>query len=189
MLKKTLKHLKGFTLVELLVVIAIIAVLSSIGVVSFRGARQRANDGKMQADIRTIQSAVELYFANENTGPGAGAAPADFDVLLTTLNVTQGLIPNGAAADGSGPAYCYYEDTNDTRTAGDPIYVIAAVGFSRDMGTIGFNTDIAVAAYETKLSAPATAVTNTGIGVCETEINCDGSGTPDIGGETICLGN
>ncbi|MBU1000529.1 prepilin-type N-terminal cleavage/methylation domain-containing protein [Patescibacteria group bacterium] len=50
----------GFTLVELLVVISIIAVLSAIGLVSFRRVQQIARDGKRVADIDTIAKSLEI---------------------------------------------------------------------------------------------------------------------------------
>ena len=71
-LKKTLR---GFTLVELLVVIAIIGLLSTLAVVSLNSARGKARDAKRLADIRQIQTAMELYYQNASTpGYPAGAA-------------------------------------------------------------------------------------------------------------------
>lgn len=56
---------KGFTLVELLIVITIISVLTSIGVVSYRSLVQSGRDAKRQTDLRTIQSALEQYYADQ----------------------------------------------------------------------------------------------------------------------------
>lgn len=52
----------GFTLVELLIVISIIGILSSITVVSVGSVRQMARDSKRLADIKQLQTALELYF-------------------------------------------------------------------------------------------------------------------------------
>lgn len=66
---------KGFTLVELLVVIAIIGLLSTLAVVSLGSARSKARDARRISDIKQIQSALELYFADAGAYP-IKAAPA-----------------------------------------------------------------------------------------------------------------
>jgi uncharacterized protein (TIGR02145 family)/prepilin-type N-terminal cleavage/methylation domain-containing protein len=53
---------KAFTLIELLVVIAIIGILATIAVVALQQARQSARDSKRIADIKQIQTALELYY-------------------------------------------------------------------------------------------------------------------------------
>jgi len=60
---------KGFTLIELLVVIAIIGVLSTLAVVALGSARQKANDAKRLSDIRQVQTALELYYTDNNAYP------------------------------------------------------------------------------------------------------------------------
>lgn len=64
-----MKKEKGFTLVELLVVIAIIGLLSTLAVVSLGSAREKARDAKRISDIRQIQTALELYFADAGIYP------------------------------------------------------------------------------------------------------------------------
>lgn len=57
--KKTMP--RGFTLVELLVVVAIIGLLATLSVLALGSARVRARDAKRLADIKTTQTALELY--------------------------------------------------------------------------------------------------------------------------------
>lgn len=64
---------KGFTLIELLVVIAIIGLLSTLAVVALNSARQKSRDAKRVADIKQIQTALELYFADQNGYASHGA--------------------------------------------------------------------------------------------------------------------
>lgn len=64
---KIRKSEKGFTLVELLVVIAIIAILIVLILVALNVARQRARDSQRQTDLRSVQTALEIY-ASENNG-------------------------------------------------------------------------------------------------------------------------
>lgn len=67
---------KGFTLIELLVVIAIIGILSTIAVVALNTARSKSRDAKRIADIKQIQTALELYF-NDQDGYPVEAAGVD----------------------------------------------------------------------------------------------------------------
>lgn len=60
---------KAFTLIELLVVIAIIGILATLAVVSLQNARARARDSKRIADVKQMQTALELYFNDWGTYP------------------------------------------------------------------------------------------------------------------------
>lgn len=60
---------KGFTLIELLVVIAIIGLLSTLAVVALGSARQKARDSKRLSDLKQVQTALELYYTDNNTYP------------------------------------------------------------------------------------------------------------------------
>jgi type II secretion system protein G len=52
----------GFTLIELLVVIAIIGVLASVVLASLNSARAKSRDARRIADLKQIQTALELYY-------------------------------------------------------------------------------------------------------------------------------
>lgn len=60
---------RGFTLIELLVVIAIIGLLASIVAVSVNSARRKARDVKRIADLKTISTALEMYYDQYGTYP------------------------------------------------------------------------------------------------------------------------
>lgn len=67
-----MKKQKGFTLVELLVVIAIIGLLSTLAVVSLNNARARSRDAKRVSDVKQVQTALEMYFNDNNAYPATG---------------------------------------------------------------------------------------------------------------------
>lgn len=69
-----IKNKKGFTLIELLVVIAIIGLLSTLAVVALNNARAKSRDAKRVADVKQMQTALELYFNDCNQYPVIGAA-------------------------------------------------------------------------------------------------------------------
>lgn len=103
------KKKKGFTLVELLVVIAIIGILAAVGVTALSGARVKARDAKRIADLKQIQSALELYYTEQGSYPvgmadGSGMAlGALTDCGGNTCDTISS--ENGIAATAAGTTY------------------------------------------------------------------------------------
>ena len=79
---------KGFTLIELLVVILIIGILAAIALPAFLGQRSKGQDADAKSQARNLVSAVESFYATEQTYVGVAASQ----------DVTQSGIPIGAAA-------------------------------------------------------------------------------------------
>lgn len=67
--KKIFAKKKGFTLVELLIVVTVVGVLSGLLMLSAGGALDKAEATKIVADMKNIQSASTLYFADESKWP------------------------------------------------------------------------------------------------------------------------
>ena len=61
----------GFTLIELLIVISIISILSMIGFVTYTSVLKGGRDAKRQADLHSIQSALEQYRADAGSYPAS----------------------------------------------------------------------------------------------------------------------
>jgi len=60
---------RGFTLIELLIVVAIIAILAAIAVPNFLEAQTRAKVARVQADLRSVATAMESYRVDFNHYP------------------------------------------------------------------------------------------------------------------------
>lgn len=99
----------GFTLIELLVVIAIIGLLSTLAVVALNSARQRSRDAKRVADIRQIQTALELAFSETNTYPAVASAQTlgagNYLVLCKDSASTDPAIWESVSSNCSGTVY------------------------------------------------------------------------------------
>jgi len=65
---------RAFTLIELLLVVVIIAIMSGIvlSAVNVRGLKQKARDAQRIADLKRVQTALELYFADNRVYPTSG---------------------------------------------------------------------------------------------------------------------
>ena len=60
---------KGFTLIELLIVVAIIAILAAIAIPNFLAAQIRAKAARAKSEIRTLATALESYYIDNNLYP------------------------------------------------------------------------------------------------------------------------
>jgi prepilin-type N-terminal cleavage/methylation domain-containing protein len=125
------KSESGFTLIELLVVIGIIAVLATIGTISFGNAAAKSRNAKRQADIKTISSGLQIYNTQKGNYPVVGNVPAGTDrvewaAFLNLLGVGGTTPPrmNGGTS-GVGEEYCYYTNDATNPTA----YILVATDF------------------------------------------------------------
>ncbi|MBI1389526.1 MAG: prepilin-type N-terminal cleavage/methylation domain-containing protein [bacterium] len=59
----------GFTLIELLIVVAIIGILAAIAVPNFLNAQMKAKVARVEAELRTISTAMEMYRADRGYYP------------------------------------------------------------------------------------------------------------------------
>ena len=71
---------RGFTIVELLIVVVIIAILAALVIVTYNGAKLRAQASGIAADLKSIEKALILY----KTTAGLSAWPNDNDATYFT---------------------------------------------------------------------------------------------------------
>ncbi len=107
---------KGFTLIELLVVIAIIAILISVGAVSYTRSLKLSRDSKRKTDLEQIRQALETFRAETGAYPTTGSWKSD----LSTDSVYINAIPQDPKEDGLTYTYTY------TRGATPTVYSLCA---------------------------------------------------------------
>jgi general secretion pathway protein G len=72
-IREARKNESGFTLIELLMVIVILGVLSGIVVFAVQGINDRGNAAACKSDVKSVEVAVEAYYAKEGKYPATQA--------------------------------------------------------------------------------------------------------------------
>jgi general secretion pathway protein G len=65
---------EGFTLIELLIVIIILGILAAVVVFAVGGIQDRGQTSACEAERKTLEVAVEAYFAKNGSYPANAAA-------------------------------------------------------------------------------------------------------------------
>ncbi len=117
---------RGFTLIELMIVVAIIAILAGILIPNFVNARSQAQTAACESNLRSIATALELYYADNQVYPtasGASVQPALFTVNnVSYLNNT----PKDPAAQSGTATYAL--TTTQASGGGPATYVVTCPG-------------------------------------------------------------
>lgn len=106
--------MKGFTLVEILLVIAILAIISTIGAVSYSNIRNNSEDAKRRTDIGEIRSALEQYKSVNNTYPTPNVTiTMGLEFGTSGLNDANNTYMSKIPQDPDFPVKTYYYESTD----------------------------------------------------------------------------
>ena len=120
---------RGFTLVEMIVVVSIIAILSSVGMFSYNQASKQSRDTNRQADLRLLQTAIELYKQKNGQYPAGCNGPGTWSGQVGTTYACSGgggqyvvglapqfirFLPQDKRLNGSNSGYAYYINSAGT---------------------------------------------------------------------------
>ena len=90
------KQDEGFTLIELLIVIVILGILATVVVFSVRGITDQGKDNACDTDVRTVEVALESYYAKY----GSTAVPTQ--ALLESAGLIRDASVNASIVAASG---------------------------------------------------------------------------------------
>lgn len=74
---------QGFTMIELLVVLGVLGILAAVAVPKFSNMTNKADMVKAKTELKTIQTGMEMYYAENNTYPPTGDS-TDFSTALAS---------------------------------------------------------------------------------------------------------
>jgi general secretion pathway protein G len=97
----------GFTLIELLIVIVILGVLAAIVVFSVRGIQDTGDESACKTNLRTAETAVEAYYAENGSYPAnlAAVVPDYLKSDPSAAGVDAKIRVNYATVAGPPPSY------------------------------------------------------------------------------------
>lgn len=128
-MKRHLFKKQGFTLIELLVVISVISFLATTIVISIDNARKKSRDSRRAADIKQLQTALDLYYHDHGYYPqtaGYEVDPAGFvhdcankvgqgwePLFKTELASYLSSVPHDPLWPDNNWPFCYYYKLGD----------------------------------------------------------------------------
>jgi len=117
----------GFTLIELLIVVAIIAILALIAVPNYLEAQMRAKVSRIEADMRSLATAMEAYCGDWNDYPDRSD-----EALYTQTSGYRGLIrlTTPVAYITIIPLQPFQREREGAATKGSLTYEMASTGCS-----------------------------------------------------------
>jgi len=97
---------RGFTLVELLIVIVILGILATVTVFAVRGIADKGQEKACAADEKTLEIAVETYYANGGAPGSATEVKLVEDGLLRDVSDTHDINGDGVGVSPQPGSDC-----------------------------------------------------------------------------------
>lgn len=115
---------KGFATLEVILMVTVLGILAAIAVPRFTDVTTKANTAKIQSDLATLDSAIQIYYMENGEYPGS-----DINKLSDYVNDIDNLKPptgsafiEGTATKITATTYAIDSTSNratlDSKTAG-----------------------------------------------------------------------
>jgi prepilin-type N-terminal cleavage/methylation domain-containing protein len=104
------KKVYGFTVVELLIVIIVVAILATIGIVSYRSIQTKAMVASLKVDLSHVGKRLEIFHIENGRYPSSSGTMTDMAQILKDTGL--------------------YEQTRETGTGGKTFVYCARLDFS-----------------------------------------------------------
>ncbi len=105
MINKLTKSNMGFTMIELLAVVTIMAILFTVGIVSYTNASRNARNSRRQTDLANVRQALVLYRSDNGCYPASPSWQMLGNVLIADGYWSESTFP-------SDPSYDYIANGN-----------------------------------------------------------------------------
>ena len=94
---------RGFATLEIIMVVVIIGILATIAVPNFSNVTEKANTAKIQSDLTTIDTAIQMYYMEKGKYPSKVSELTDEGYLMDTPTPPKGkAFVNGTSTEISG---------------------------------------------------------------------------------------
>lgn len=81
---------RGFATLEIIMVVVIIGILATIAVPNFSNVTEKANTAKIQSDLTTIDTAIQMYYMENGKYPSKVSELTDAGYLMDTPTPPKG---------------------------------------------------------------------------------------------------
>ena len=114
---------RGFATLEVIMMVVVIGILATIAVPRFTDVTTKANTAKIQSDLTTIDTAIQMYYMENGSYPSAISDLVDKYLMDEPKPPTGEAYIDGTATEINAKSYSI--DTNskrgqlDSHTAGD----------------------------------------------------------------------
>ena len=110
---------RGFATLEVILMVVIIGILATVAVPRFTDVTTKANTAKIQSDLTTIDTAIQMYYMDNGSYPATGAIPDTLKAYLMDIPKppTGSAYIEGTSKKIDSKTYLLIDDPNVTTTA------------------------------------------------------------------------